>query len=126
MTEHNLPKNIAPRAIFGDFVEPAWDQRLTITVGSKEADLVGASDRVIQAAVDYVARRRGGTVRVLPGTYRLRNSIFLQSNTRSWRICIIQNWISLEMKARSTPRKLPEEFFEEFERVPIAYWSSRR
>jgi len=45
-------------------------------------DLVGDTDRVIQAAVDYVARMGGGTVRVLPGTYRLRNSIFLQSKVR--------------------------------------------
>src|SRR5207237_3058117 len=61
---------------------PDWKQRLTLTVGPKKADLVGATDRVIQAAVDYVARRGGGTVRVLPGTYRLRNSIFLESKVR--------------------------------------------
>jgi hypothetical protein len=77
-----LPLNTNPRAIFGDPVEPDWDLRLTMTVGPKKADLVGTTDRVIQAAVDYVARRGGGTVRVLPGTYRLRNSIFLQSNVR--------------------------------------------
>jgi hypothetical protein len=76
------PRNTNPRAIFGDSVEPDWDQRLTMTVGPKKADLVGNTDRVIQAAVDYVARRGGGTVRVLPGTYRLRNSIFLQSKVR--------------------------------------------
>jgi hypothetical protein len=78
----DLPANTNPRAIFGDAVEPDWDQRLTITVGHKKADLVGTTDRVIQAAVDYVARRGGGSVRVLPGTYRLRNSIFLQSKVR--------------------------------------------
>src|SRR6059036_3771654 len=78
----DLPKNSNPRAIFGDSVEPDWDQRLTITVGPKKADLVGTTDRVIQAAVDYVAPRVGGTVRVLPGTYRLRNSIFLPSRVR--------------------------------------------
>ena len=78
----DLPKNTNPRAIFGDTVEPDWKQRLTITVGPNKADLVGATDRVIQAAVDYVARKGGGTVRVLPGTYRLRNSIFLQSKVR--------------------------------------------
>src|SRR5262245_2460174 len=71
-----LPPNTNPRAIFGDNAEPDWSQRLTITVGPKNADLVGATDRVIQAAVDYVARLGGGTVRVLPGTYRLRNSVF--------------------------------------------------
>ena len=55
---------------------------MAITVGPQQADLVGSTDRVLQAAVDYVARRGGGTVRVLPGTYRLRNSIFLQSHVR--------------------------------------------
>jgi len=78
----DLPRNTDPRAISGDSVEPDWEQRLTITVGPKKADLVGATDRVIQAAVDYVARLGGGTVRVLQGTYRMRNSVFLQSRVR--------------------------------------------
>jgi hypothetical protein len=77
-----LPRNVDPRSISGDTAEPDWEQRVTITVGPKDADLVGTTDRAIQAAVDYVARRGGGTVRVLPGSYRLRNSIFLQSNLR--------------------------------------------
>jgi len=76
------PKPIRPRAISGDAVSPKWDQRLTITVGPEKADLVGADDKVIQAALDYVARLGGGTVHVLPGTYRLRNSIFLRSGVR--------------------------------------------
>src|SRR5438270_4132530 len=71
----DLPTNTNPRAVFGDSVEPDWKQRIMITVGHENADLIGTTDRVIQAAVDYVARRGGGTVRVLPGTYRLRNSI---------------------------------------------------
>jgi hypothetical protein len=79
---NDLPPNANPRAIFGDSVEPDWGQRVTVTVGPKKADLVGSTDRVIQAAVDYVARLGGGTVQVLPGTYRLRNSIFLQSKVR--------------------------------------------
>ncbi|MEK6706274.1 MAG: right-handed parallel beta-helix repeat-containing protein [Bdellovibrionota bacterium] len=78
----DLPKNANPHAIFGDSVEPDWDQRLTITVGPKKADLVGTGDRVIQSAVDYVARLGGGTAHILPGTYKLRNSIFLQSKVR--------------------------------------------
>src|SRR5437879_2538726 len=98
----DLPKNTEPRAIFGDAAEPDWDQRVTITVGPKDADLVGATDRVIQAAVDYVARRGGGTVRVLPGTYRLRNSIFLQS---SLRICG-SGGLSVLFKEPSVPTKL--------------------
>jgi hypothetical protein len=79
---HELPPNTNPRAIFGDSVEPDWGQRVTVTVGPKKADLVGTTDRAIQAAVDYVARLGGGTVHVLPGTYRLRNSIFLHSKVR--------------------------------------------
>ncbi|HUG92236.1 MAG TPA: right-handed parallel beta-helix repeat-containing protein [Planctomycetaceae bacterium] len=72
-----------PRATDGDDRhEPDWDQRLTITVGPKHADLVGNSDKVLQAAVDYVARLGGGTVSLLPGTYTLRNAVFLPSGIR--------------------------------------------
>jgi len=78
----DLPKNTNPRAISGDPVEPDWAQSITVTVGPRDADLIGATDRVIQAAVDYVSRFGGGTIRILPGTYRLRNSIFLRSKTR--------------------------------------------
>jgi polygalacturonase len=55
---------------------------MTVTVGPDKADLVGLTDKVIQAAIDYVARKGGGTVRILPGSYRFRNSIFLQSRVR--------------------------------------------
>src|SRR5262245_24384851 len=76
------PAVTEPRATSGDTaVEPDWQQKLTITVGPK-GELEGSTDKVIQAGVDYVARLGGGTVKILPGTYRLRNSIFLQSNVR--------------------------------------------
>lgn len=72
-----------PRATSGDTaVEPNWSERVSITVGPQKADLVGSSDRVLQAAVDYVTRLGGGTVRILPGTYRLRNAVHLQSKVR--------------------------------------------
>jgi len=72
-----------PRATLGDtMVEPEWKQRLTITVGPANADIVGTSEKPIQAAVDYVARLGGGTVKILPGTYRLRNAVYLQSKVR--------------------------------------------
>ncbi|HEX5412943.1 MAG TPA: right-handed parallel beta-helix repeat-containing protein [Terriglobia bacterium] len=61
--------------------EPAWDA-LSVTVGPQKADLVGASEKVIQAAVDYIAGWGGGTVRILPGTYRMRNSVSLRSGVR--------------------------------------------
>jgi hypothetical protein len=78
----DLPRNVDPRAISGDCTEPDWKERPNITIGPGKADFVGATDRVIQAAVDHVARLGGGTVRVLPGTYRMRNSVFLQSKVR--------------------------------------------
>lgn len=69
-----------PRAISGDDQDPQiWQERLTITVGAADADIMGADQRAIQAAVDAVSRHGGGTVRLLPGTYRLRNSVFLAS-----------------------------------------------
>lgn len=75
-----------PRATSGDVaVEPNWEERLTIKVGTSSdggAQLVGRDDKVIQAAVDYVARLGGGTVEILPGEYWLRNSIFLASKIR--------------------------------------------
>src|SRR5262245_37067333 len=76
------PPAASPRATSGDALEPRWEQRLTVTVGPRDADLVGKDDKVIQAAVDYVARLGGGTVRILPGTYRLRNAIHLQPKVR--------------------------------------------
>jgi hypothetical protein len=72
----------APRATSGDRAGPDWKERLTVTVGPRKADLVGSTDRVIQAAVDLVTRLGGGTVRLLPGTYRLRNAVHLQSGLR--------------------------------------------
>ncbi len=78
-----LPRVTRPRATSGDTAhEPNWDEKLTITVGPKKADLVGSSDKVLQAAVDYVSRFGGGTVQVLPGTYTLRNSVYLRTGIR--------------------------------------------
>ena len=72
------PPAASPRATSGDAAGPKWEQRLTVTVGPRDADLAGKDDKVLQAAVDYVARLGGGTVHVLPGTYRLRNAVHLQ------------------------------------------------
>jgi hypothetical protein len=71
-----------PRATSGDLVEPKWEKRLTLSVGPDKGDLSGTTDKVLQAAVDYVARLGGGTVHILPGTYKLRNAIYLRSNVR--------------------------------------------
>jgi hypothetical protein len=77
------PAVTQPRSTSGDTaIEPDWAQRLTITVGPAKADLVGDTEKVIQAGVDYVARLGGGTVKILPGTYKFRNAVFLQSKVR--------------------------------------------
>jgi hypothetical protein len=76
------PEVREPRATAFDVVEPKWDERLTLTVGTHKGDLVGADEKVIQAAVDSVARLGGGTVRLGPGTFRLRNAVYLASKVR--------------------------------------------
>ena len=82
-TREGRPRVSYPRSTSGDkVVEPDWEQRLTVTVGQKQGDLIGTTHQVLQAAVDYVARLGGGTVKVLPGTYTLRGSVHLRSNVR--------------------------------------------
>ncbi len=77
------PPVTQPRATSGDTaVEPNWKERLTVTVGPRKADLIGSDEQVVQAAVDYVTRLGGGTVHVLPGTYRMRNAVHLHSGIR--------------------------------------------
>ena len=62
-----------PRATDGDErFEPNWEKRLTLTVGQKKGDLIGNTDKVVQAAIDYMARMGGGTVHILPGKYVFR------------------------------------------------------
>jgi hypothetical protein len=55
---------------------------LVLTAGAAGADFRGADNRAIQAAIDAVAQRGGGTVKVLPGTYLLEDSIHLRDNVR--------------------------------------------
>ena len=75
----DLPQVVNPRATSGDQrFEPDWKKRLTITVGPEKADVAGSTDKAIQAAVDYVARLGGGSVKVLPGVYRCRRQCLRQ------------------------------------------------
>jgi hypothetical protein len=83
--EDGRPPVTDPRATDGDDVfEPKWDERLTLTVGpdSRDADLSGHDDKVIQAALGHVARLGGGTVKLLPGKYTLRHAVVLPSRVR--------------------------------------------
>ena len=51
-----------------------------ITVGRKNAQIIGADNRVLQAAVDYIAGLGGGTVEVGEGEYIMYDSLHLHAN----------------------------------------------
>lgn len=54
--------------------------RPTITVGLRDAALVGNDNRALQAAVDYVAGLGGGIVEIGPGEFLMHDSLHLRSN----------------------------------------------
>jgi hypothetical protein len=58
----------------------AMQQLPRITVGRQNADLVGTDNRVLQAAVDYIAGLGGGLVEIGEGEYLMRDSLHLRSN----------------------------------------------
>lgn len=55
-------------------------KKISISVGIKDADIVGSDNRVLQSAVDYVAGLGGGTVYIGAGTYIMNDSLHLKSN----------------------------------------------
>jgi polygalacturonase len=52
---------------------------LEVTVGPRKCRFTGSDHLALQAAVDYVEKLGGGTVRVAEGVYRMGNSLFLRS-----------------------------------------------
>ena len=78
---------------FADDVAPKTDERQlptamhsemserpTVTVGRVGTELIGADNRALQAAVDYVAGLGGGVVTIEEGEYLMRDSLHLRSN----------------------------------------------
>jgi len=53
---------------------------MVLTIGQTQGDLQGKDDKVIQAGIEYLNRMGGGTLRILPGVYNLRNAIYLRPN----------------------------------------------
>jgi len=51
-----------------------------ITVGNKDGDIVGSDNRVLQAAVDYIAGLGGGVVEIGEGEYLMYDSLHLRTN----------------------------------------------
>ena len=58
----------------------AMEELPQITVGMVDADLVGTDNRVLQAAVDYIAALGGGVVEIGEGEYTMRDSLHLRSH----------------------------------------------
>lgn len=50
-----------------------------VTVGLRDADIIGADNRALQAAVDYVGNLGGGVVMIGPGEYLMRDSLHLRN-----------------------------------------------
>ena len=59
------------------------DEQPRISVGLRDADIVGADNRALQAAVDYVAGLGGGTVEIGPGEFVIRflRNVSVEVNT---------------------------------------------
>jgi parallel beta-helix repeat protein len=57
-------------------------KRPEIRVGIDEGDIRGADNRALQAAIEEVARLGGGTVRIGPGRYLMRNALTLRNHVR--------------------------------------------
>src|SRR2546422_562404 len=53
--------------------------RPVITIGRSDADIVGADNRAVQAAVDYIAGLGGGTVEIGAGEFVMYDSLHLRS-----------------------------------------------
>jgi parallel beta-helix repeat protein len=53
--------------------------RPRITVGRHDADIIGADNRALQAAVDYIAALGGGTVEIGEGEFLMNDSLHLRS-----------------------------------------------
>src|SRR5580765_3470481 len=63
-----------PRAMHSQMKE-----RPLIYVGLKEGDIIGADDRALQAAADYIAGLGGGVVKVGAGEFVMHDSLHLRS-----------------------------------------------
>ena len=54
-------------------------ERPTISVGVRDADIVGHDNRALQAAVDYIANLGGGVVEIGAGEFLMNDPLHLRS-----------------------------------------------
>src|SRR3989441_780224 len=55
-------------------------ERARVIVGASSGDIVGADNRALQSAVDYVGSLGGGVVEIGPGEYLMRDSLHLRAH----------------------------------------------
>ncbi len=82
-----------------------------ITVGQRDTDLIGTDQRVLQAAVDYVAGLGGGIVEIGPGEFVMRDSLHVRSGVTvrgQGRQTVLR-----KAKSSSSPLELDGDFGEE-------------
>src|SRR5204863_5396413 len=82
-----------------------------ITVGLRDADIVGSDNRALQAAVDYIAGLGGGTVEIGAGEFVMHDSLHLRSfvTVRG----VKGKTILRKAKAASSPLALDGDYGEE-------------
>lgn len=52
---------------------------MQLSVGPNDGDLRGDDDKILQAGIEYLVRFGGGILKLLPGEFTLRNSIYLHA-----------------------------------------------
>lgn len=60
--------------------ENSFPRQAEVTVGIDSGDIRGNNNKTLQAAVEYVSALGGGTVRIGPGKYLMRNALTLRDN----------------------------------------------
>src|SRR6185369_11105222 len=95
-----------PRAMHSKMKE-----RPSVSVGLRDADIVGADNRALQAAVDYIAGLGGGVVEIGPGEFVMRDSLHLRSlvTVRGTKAKTVLR----KAKAASSPLALDGDYGEE-------------
>ena len=106
------PSVSTPRQTSGDkAVQPKWEETLMVTVGMTNADIGGSDQQAIQAAVDHVARLGGGTVKILAGTYWLRNAVYLQTGVNL--IGEGDKTVLIKEPSSTTPLKFDSDWYDQ-------------
>src|SRR5438309_1917165 len=121
-----LPLLFASLALAGDkqdFSPRAEEQQLpramhsqmkdrpSLSVGLRNADIIGADNRALQAAVDYVSGLGGGVVEIGEGEFLMRDSLHLRSFVMVHGVK--SKTILRKAKAVSSPLALDGDYGEE-------------